>query len=199
MAYQANKPQATDALSQSQIDIQNNFGAIQTLIDVDHVDFASSDQGKHNKVTFPVQGASPVFLGGQLGLYSLLNGTTAQNELYFTNAAGTTYPVSASQTTGTPTATSGWTYLGSGMKIVWGQAQVTAGGTVTVSYSTVSGFPGFTSAVMLPQLTRILASATTNNTFVTVAANTAPDLLSFRAFTSNGMNGVIFGWMTIGK
>ncbi len=48
MSYQNNIPQPTDALSQSQSDILNNFAAIQTLIDVDHVDFANINQGKHN-------------------------------------------------------------------------------------------------------------------------------------------------------
>jgi hypothetical protein len=73
MAYQANIPQPGDLLSQSQSDLLNNFMALQTLIDINHVDFASGDQGKHKWVTFPVQGAIPPagsgFLAGELGLY----------------------------------------------------------------------------------------------------------------------------------
>jgi len=197
MAYQNNIPQATDALSQSQSDILNNFAAISTFVNVNHVDFASVDQGKHKFITFPVQVGAPVFAAGEVGLYNLLNGTTAQNELYLTNSSGTSYPITAAQTTGAPTATAGWTYLASGMKMVWGQATIVAGGTITVAYASVAGFPGFTTAVMLPQLTRIVASTATN--FVSVAPKAAPDLLGFRAFSSAGQNNVVFGWMTIGR
>ena len=45
MAFQNNKPNASDFLSQSQDDILNNFGAIKTLVDVNHVTFDAADQG----------------------------------------------------------------------------------------------------------------------------------------------------------
>ena len=198
MAYQPNIPQATDALSQSQIDIQNNFGALQTLIDIDHVDFASIDQGKHKKVTFPVQSPAPAFAVGEIGLYNFAYAPTALNELFLTNSAGTSYPVTASRTTGSPVASSGWTYLPSGMLLVWGQATIVAGGTIIVSYASVPGFPGFTSAAALPMLTRMANTGVTSN-FVSVNSAGVPNLTQFVANSSQAQNSVQFAWMTIGK
>jgi hypothetical protein len=192
MAYQANIPQATDAMSQSQIDIQNNFGALQTLINVNHVDFASSDQGKHKWVTFPVQGSAPSFAAGELGLYNLAYAPTFTNELFLTNAVGTTYPITASMVNGVNN--SGWTYLPSGVIMVWGVGNIIAGGNLAVLYSSVTNFPGFTVGASVPQLTRV--SAGTSTAFVTVSgySNTG-----FTAYSNTGGNSVIFAWMAIGK
>lgn len=197
MAYQANIPQASDSLSQSQSDIQNNFGAIQTLVNIDHVDFASTDQGKHKKVTFPLQGAAPAFSIGEIGLYNLNYANTGFNELFLTNSSGVSYPITAARTSTSPIATSGWTYLASGMLMIWGQSTIVAGGTITVDYSSVPGFPGFSVTVALPQLTRV--TATTSSNYVTVAPTAVPNLTQFRAFSSTGQNNVVFAWMTIGR
>jgi hypothetical protein len=64
MAYQSNKPQATDYMSVSQSDLQNNFLSIKALIDVNHETFGSAYEGKHSIVSFPeqvVSVAAPVF------------------------------------------------------------------------------------------------------------------------------------------
>ena len=66
MPYNANIPQATDILSQSQADLLNNFQAISVWVNIDHVDFGSVDEGKHNKVTFVVQSPAPSFVGPEL-------------------------------------------------------------------------------------------------------------------------------------
>jgi hypothetical protein len=191
VAYQNNIPQATDLLSQSQTDILNNFAAIQTLIDVNHVDFASVDQGKHKFITFPVQGAAPAFAAGEIGLYNFLDPVTAVNQLYVVNAVGSATPMTASEL---PSATSGWTYLPSGLLMVWGEATIIAGGVITVLYSSVGAFPGFLAAAASPLLTRISNSATTA-AFVVVGTSTN---LQFTARSSDASNGVTFSWMTIG-
>lgn len=85
--YQGNIPQATDQLSVSQADIQTNFASIQSLIDIDHVDFSSLDAGKHAKVSLPVQGGVPVFGAAEVGIFSLL-GSTNVNELYIRKNVG---------------------------------------------------------------------------------------------------------------
>lgn len=190
MAYQANIPQATDALSQSQLDIQNNFGAIQTLIDVNHVDFASADQGKHKWVTFPVQGSAPSFNIGELGLYNLAYAPTSRNELFVTNAVGSSYPITASYIN----TNVGWTYLPSGMLMVWGFGTITVGGSIVVAYSSIPNFPGFAVSASIPQITRV-GSGTSSN-FVTVFnySNT-----QFTVYSSAGGNSVSFTWMSIGK
>ena len=83
MAYNQNIPQATDQLSQSQSDILNNFIALQTLIDVNHVDFASADQGKHKMLELVNQAVVPTFLATEVGFYNALFTFTGINELWF--------------------------------------------------------------------------------------------------------------------
>lgn len=193
MAYQNNIPRASDALSQSQIDIQNNFGAIQTLVNVDHVDFASSDQGKHKKVTFPVQSAAPAFSIGEIGVYNLLYAPLAQNHLFIQPASGAAFPMTASGIPGG--SNSGWTYLPSGALMVWGIGFIPAGpGSLVVLYSSVPTFPGFTTATSFPQLT-VRASGTSP---ASVTWGTAT-LTQFDVFRSTGTAAVSFGWLVIGK
>lgn len=142
MAYNQNIPQPTDLLSVSQGDLLNNFMALQTLIDINHVDFASGDQGKHKFVTFPVQGAAPVFLGGEVGLYNLLPGVpfplTGQNELFINKSNGTNIPITASAQ-----ASPGWTYLPSGLVVKWGTATANPGSTL-ITFPANVNTPAFT-------------------------------------------------------
>lgn len=169
MAYQNNIPQPSDQLSQSQSDFLVNFQALQILIDVNHVDFASGDQGKHKFITFPLQGTAPTFNVGEVGLYNLLDSTSTVNQLFVTNSAGTTYPVTAS---GGPIGlgVNGYCYLPSGQKLRWGSA-TTTGTTVTVNLAAPpSMFPAI-NQIFTIQLTAIntncifWATASTGGTF----------------------------------
>jgi hypothetical protein len=83
--YLATIPQPGDLLSSSQPQILTNFASIKSLIDVDHVDFNSSDAGKHNQVTFPVQLLTPSFSGTEYGLWNETDG--AVNQLWLNNPA----------------------------------------------------------------------------------------------------------------
>lgn len=187
MAYNPNIPQPTDQLSQSQSDILNNFQALQTLIDVNHVDFASSDQGKHKWVTFPVQTPSPpiAFGAGELALYSFLNATTTKNELYInkTNQATVVQiPTTASilSTSSNPgNNVSGWTYLPSGILLKWGQA--TANGITGISFPVSANIPVFTN-VMAMFLTPYSIGITDPDTFASLSTFSAG---GFSAFGSN--------------
>jgi hypothetical protein len=177
MAYNNNIPQPTDQLSQSQSDILGNFQAIQTLIDVNHVDFASADQGKHKWVTFPVQAGSPpiVFGAGELALYSFLNTVTSQNELYInkTNQVTVTQiPTTASilSVTSNPgNNVSGWTYLPSGIILKWGNSS--ANGNTVISFPVAATIPVFTN-VMAILLTPYAVSAADSNISVRLSSFT---------------------------
>lgn len=151
MAYNPNIPQPSDLLSQSQSDLLNNFMAIQTLIDVNHVDFAdATNQGKHKWVTFPLQGAIPPagsgFASGELGLYNATSSLTTQNELYInkTNQAtvvqvATTASILSSNSA--PAQNSfGWTMLPSGIVLKWGNFSGFTGlNAVTLTTSAADG------------------------------------------------------------
>jgi hypothetical protein len=139
MAYKNNIPQPTDFLSVSQADLLNNFSALQTLIDINHVDFASSDQGKHKWVTFPVQGSAPSFLAGEEGIYNLNNVATTKNELYVHKQTGATtaeipFTASTLSTNSAPASGAGaWTYLPSGILLISGDGNCNGTTTVTIS------------------------------------------------------------------
>lgn len=122
MAYQPNIPQPTDQISQSQQDLLDNFTAISTLINVNHVDFNGPDQGKHKFLTFPVQAMAPVFAAGEIGMYNFLYTVTGVDELFITNQAGVTSPITAKEGNQT-----GWTFLPSGLLIKWGVVNAAAG------------------------------------------------------------------------
>jgi hypothetical protein len=119
MAYQPNKPEATDQLSQSQTDLQNNFQSINTSFNQNHVTFDIADTGKHKFIQFPVQAADPVAVAGQVDVYNKLFG--AVNELYIQKSNGTQVPVTASTQ-----AQTGYCYLPCGLIMKWGRGTVNA-------------------------------------------------------------------------
>src|ERR1041385_9061218 len=198
MSYQANIPQPTDALSQSQSDILNNFAAIQTLVDVNYVDFASSDQGKHKFVTFPVQTVTPSFNVGEVGLYNKLSAVTSVNELFIVNSAGTTTPLTASQQVA---SNNGWAYLPSGVLMKWGKGTATAG-LYTFVFPTGANIPAFNSIFSM-QVTTAYVNASDGDGFVRLNNFLAP-WTSFTVFashrTSTGAFGpVSFQYLAIGN
>lgn len=149
-SYNPSIPQSTDLLSNSQLSLLNNFGAIQTLVDVDHVDFANVAGGQHNKVTFFNQvGGLPVFSPlGVVGMYSAADATSGQNELYInkTNASGIVQVAvteSILGTTAAPTGftSQGWTMLPSGIKLSWGVVTGLGNSTTSVSLSLQYAMP----------------------------------------------------------
>lgn len=141
--YNPNIPQVGDEPSTTQPQLLLNWGAIQSLIDVDHADFASPNAGKHNKITFPVQCAVPAFAAGEVGLFSLLDATTNTNELTYYNVGGVSTPITASiLSTGIPGLSSaGWAYLPSGILLKWGNAA--ANGNTVVPFPVAATIPVF--------------------------------------------------------
>jgi hypothetical protein len=66
-------PNATDQPSQSQSQIRTNFQSIQSLVDVNHVDFADGvNFGKHNFVSLVQQTSDPTTSATEIALYSKL-------------------------------------------------------------------------------------------------------------------------------
>jgi len=125
MAYQSNKPMATDQLSVSQIDIQGNFAAIKTLIDVNLVDFASSDQGKHNLSQYVNQSVDPTLGATEIAAYNKVSGVTSVQELFIKKGVGAPFSITSAQGGGT-----GWSSLSSGFILQWGEGTVTGSGTL---------------------------------------------------------------------
>ncbi len=203
MAWNQNIPQPTDQLAASQADILNNFQALQTLIDVNHVDFASGDQGKHKFVTFPVQAPAPAFAAGEEGLYNFLYATTAKNELFVHKQTGATtvdIPLTASilSTSSAPALnTGGWTYLPSGLLLKFGNGS--ANGNTAFTFAALNPTaPAFTQV-----LTIILCTAYSNaadgDGFVRLSTFTAAGFNAFgSARTTVTTKAVLFQYLAIG-
>lgn len=165
MAYNNAIPAANDQLSQSQLDILNNFIEIQNAFNTDHVVFNDPSQGKHAKVRMPVQGAPPALTVGEGALWNQLYAKTGKNEAHIRkqNQAGdVSIPFTASvlsDTAAPANLSAGWTYLPSGIILKWGGIPSTPGG-ITTDLNVALPGPAL-SAILTVQVTPARPSADT--------------------------------------
>lgn len=196
-AFQSNIPQPTDQLNISQVDLLDNFGAISTYVDVNHVPFGSADAGKHAFITFPVQSVAPVFATGEEGLYNKVFATTTKSELYVHkqyNASSTAdIPFTASTLTlsAPVSGAGGWTYLPSGIYITWGRLTVNGDTTITLANPPPT-------QILSVQLTPITGS--TSYVDAQVVLNTIVSNSQFKVVgTINGLaSNITVGYLVIG-
>lgn len=190
--FNGNIPQPTDQISQSQDQILQNFQAIQALVDINHVDFASADQGKHKWITMPSQGAIPPagsgFAAGELGLYNAVNALTTKNELYINKTNQVTVvqvPATASvlSSNSAPAQNSfGWTQLPSGIVLRWGNFSGFTGlNTVTLATNAANG-PALTQ-ILTVQLTAYDPAGADSNFAVRLSSILSPT--QFRVYISS--------------
>lgn len=146
MAYNQNIPLATDKIKDSQSDIQNNFQAIKTAWDINHVTFDDGDQGKHKFLQMPEQGVAVTTAANEAALYAAQGVFSSVAELIFRRESdGTTIPF----TEGINSA-NGWARLGSGLLIKWAVGSISAGvasGTSSINHTWATGatIPAFSS------------------------------------------------------
>lgn len=132
MSYNSNIPKATDQISQSQSDILGNFQALNPLI--------------IGVVDFPPSAGTPASTGNNT-LYAQLYAGTGLVELFVRNPTNTTQiPFTAARK-----AAAGWTYLPSGLLMAW--STISGSGAVTLLYSSIPSFPGFSNTPYVIQLT----------------------------------------------
>lgn len=155
MPYQPNIPAATDALRNSQSDIQGNFQSIGTAFEANHGAFNGAIPGQHVVVQMPVNAMAPNPFGAtDVGLYNLaaFNGN---EELFFHPANGDAdYPMTAStlSTSNPAEGSDGWSYLSSGLIIKWGTVEVTSPNTSasqTITFPVAGDIPVFTTCIQV--------------------------------------------------
>lgn len=166
MAYTYNIPQPTDQLSVSQGQILANFTALGAIADNGQPSSAAlNSTAGFNFIYLPVQSPAPTFPAGSIGLFSLLNSNTSVNELYV-NRNGTQIPMTASY----QVSTTGWSYLPSGVKMVW--SRVTTGNTgattINLTAPSIPNFPGFSNVFTIN-----VSTSTNVNAWVTSVTNTS--------------------------
>ena len=185
MPYNQNIPLATDKLSSSQVDINNNFTALQTLIDVDHVDFSNTtNQGMHAKVTFPIGTAPAVSTAGYIGLYGATS--AGKPQIWVNNVApGLQIPMTESNL-----ATPGYTYLPSGIILQWG-------GPTTINNGTPVTFNKAFSTCFSVQLTAVLVP--NHETLVYVSGVGPTGFTGYGQTLQGGYEAITVYYLAIGK
>lgn len=179
-SYNSNIPQATDKLSVSQGDLLDNMGAIESMFDVNHIDFESAGAGKHFFVEFPIPGSTPATVANEVGVFS-------RASPYATNSYGISTPQLVVQqqsgglfyefTSYGQDANGLWTVLPSGMLLKWGSGQMTSipNQTFTFSPAVVGQAPAFASRPLVVVITplKITGSAPANVYLDLTGLNTA--------------------------
>lgn len=187
-------PQAGQSLNVTQNPIRQNFITIDTAFSVDHAAYGSANVGKHNKITFPLQGAAPAFVANEIGLFNQNAAPTNRPDIWMSRGVAAAIPITGYVMGGTNLG-NGWTYLPSGLLMAWGRSTTGAGNNVTITYANeLTNFPGFTTANAFPQLTRLSGAGTSTN-FVTL---TAYNQTTFQVYSSAAGTNVQFAWLVIG-
>lgn len=148
--YFNNIPQAGDDPSVSQPQLLANFGSIESLLNINHVDFASPDAGKHTAVNLTQQGAAPTFASPETGIFNIVSALTGFNETFIhkysnNGAANGNIPFTASiLSTSTPSAGQpGWCYLASGLIIKFGTYTTISTAIQTITFPVAANIPVF--------------------------------------------------------
>lgn len=116
MTFQSNIPLPGDLISVSQGDLKNNFGALNTAWNANHIDFNTSGGGKHKFAEFPNQGSDPAGAATEITLFSKL-ASSASQLFYKRDNAGSSFQLTGRDPTGT---TNGTTFLPGGYILIWG-------------------------------------------------------------------------------
>lgn len=145
MPYNANIPQPTNRLRNSQNDLLQNFMAIDTGFSLNHMGLneAAGVAGKHKLLTMPVQSPAPGLPSGtDLQLYTATSLSSTQIFLQrsstptLPNVPKNNYSWTGAQLTGAvdAEATKGYTYLPSGLLMQWDNVGGTVGTEITFTF-----------------------------------------------------------------
>ena len=183
-SYLPNIPAANDQLSTSQAQIQTNFGALQTWIDVNHVDYANGILGgMHNRVDFPTLGAAPAnpgTIGGVITLYSQTSAYTSQPEICVQKQTnGVHYEFTSARYAAGTNLAPGWAIFPSGILLKWGTGTTDGSGSLAVTLNSAGQptysacYNGWTCATAFGAVTPLQFFSFTGTTTATFASGSA--------------------------
>jgi hypothetical protein len=174
-----NVPLASQSLGVTQPLIQGNFQTIDAAFLVDHVPYTLSGQGKHNRVSFPVQGSTPTFDAGEEGLYNAAYVISGKNELFVhkqdlvgTRDVPMTASILSTTSVGPAITNNVWGYLPSGLALLSGFTSGTGVTSVSLGAPIVTG------------TTKIIGVVVSPYTGTAVAANYVVSLIGVQTATS---------------
>ena len=187
MAYDENKPQATDLLKDSQVDLLANFQAIKTLVDVNHETFGDANEGKHKFLQMPEQGTGTVPTAANEGaLFSMQGPDSTVTELVFRregNGAEITF------TEQDVIGTDGYTRLPSGLLVKYGEFTITLEGAPTTSKDYAIVFPVVVGPPSFPVFTAPPYNIQLSIYADTAAAADRPDTFAYTISSSVAATG----------
>lgn len=192
MAYNNNIPLANQRIKDSQQPINDNFSAIQTLINVNHGTFGAPTQGKHLFLSMPVQAVSPATIAGERAIYAKTSALSGAPELFVrAQSNGAEYEFTSSVQ-----GTNGWTRLPSGILLKWGQAS--ANGDFGLLFPVAANTPVFT-AIYVVLIDPIVNVGGDPNVAVTLKAQLVTGFNAYAGFrTTTGATTVAFQFLAIG-
>ena len=182
-------PQASQTLAQTQNLILQNFTTyIDFAFQVDHVPYTTPGQGKHNWVTFPLQGGLHGFTGTDSGFFSAPDSFSGLNQIFVT-PPGQVSPGNPVPMTACNKIQNGYSYLPSGIIIQWG----------------LDSFTGFAANVVVPvvfpsggfTVTATQQSNSMSDAIITVNPSDPSFKNGFTASTN--VSGIKFYWFAIGN
>lgn len=120
LPYNGAIPTAGQRLRDSQPQMLENFGSLQTYLETNHVAFADGDPGKHKYVSMPEQVAAPATAANEMALYTKVDGGVS--ELFVRRESSG----NEIQITDTVTAPVNSMTLPNGIIMKWGETAATA-------------------------------------------------------------------------
>lgn len=206
MAYNNNTPQGSQAISDTQEKILDNFKAIDGWTAVDHVGFNVADEGKHNKVTLIAQGGAPAFTNAtDLGMWNALGGDSGRQEVYIAKTTNNTrvnvaMTESSLSTSALANQASGYTMLPSGMIMKFDTATITLPGVGSLGEQTINfttAFPNACFKVFITLRDNAVSSGLIAGIKATGGITATNFIVSFRQ-TMSGTGNVEFTYLAIG-
>lgn len=201
MSWDKDKPADGDLVFNSigSTAIRENFQAIDTWVNVNHVGIGLTNEGKHKAVHFR-EVSEPATTTEEIALYALDSALTADGaELYVKREdSGDTWPITAARkVAGTSGSDDGWTYLPSGILIKWGIVS-TAGGDKSYTFQTGADYPAFTVAYRC-FLTPVDSSSGDSDIAIRLKTFTTTGIAYYGSpRTTTGAKAMSFHWLAIG-
>lgn len=198
MAWQPTKPGTTDLLfgaNNTRKDIQENFAAIDTAWDINHVGIGDTNQGKHNFVHIR-ENSEPSTTTNEIGLWTqdYTHSSDGTELMIRRESNGVSIPSTAAYFS----SSAGWTFLPSGILLKWGTLNG-GSGDYQVYFATGTGYPAFT-AVYSAQVTTYNSSSGDSDTFVRLKSVTTTSISIYcSARTTTGASSAYCNYLVIGK
>lgn len=195
MTYNANIPQSTNLVSNSQAQLLENFSQLNTQFGIDHTPFnnaGSNGDGFHKKVTLklvtdPAAATSEDILYNKQVTYT---GPTTRNELFMrqSSADGSAVIQLTDLYQAISTATTGSTFLPGGLVLKWGQFSIASGSSGSANFVS-----RFNSTALVVTAAPFNASAAANNWYVSTWNATSLTIATTTSFSNANFTYIAIG------